>query len=228
MRSLALLVLALAGCSDSLQPGVGDDPGSGTGTLRIMAIVGGSSNGESESASFLVYVYRDSVPVTDCRVTITSRSGSHVLGSDIRFPGKWSMIAEGYDQVYVLDVEAGADKVHDVRVDGPIIGVFTAPAESTTIDPAAPLEIQWEPSVVDSTSLVINPQGGAFGPIDDSGSYTIPANTLVSNPAGSHAIGLIRANTVTPEGAAADSMMMVMTDAYLHVCDRPATGLCSP
>lgn len=187
----------------------------------------GSGDEASLGASFVFNVSKESVPVTDARVTITSRTGRHVLGSDIRFPGKWSLIVDSYEQVYVLDVESGDDAIHDVRVDGPSPVVFTSPAESSTIDPASPLEVRWEPSTADQTSMFINPQGTSLGEIDDDGSFTIPPNTWVTNPAGSHAIGLRRTSSVTPAGASEGSRMSVATENYLHVCDRPSTGLCT-
>ncbi len=134
---------------------------------------------------------------------------------------------DSYEQVYVLDVESGDDAIHDVRVDGPSPVVFTSPAESSTIDPASPLEVRWEPSTADQTSMLINPQGTSLGQIDDDGSFTIPPNTWVTNPAGSHAIGLLRTNSVTPAGASEGSRMSVEAENYLHVCDRPSTGLCT-
>lgn len=153
-----------------------------------------------------------------------------MLWSDVRFPGKWTGLfdAADYDQVYVLDVEAGADNVRGVRVDGPTVPIFTSPAEDTTIEPTEPLTLHWKAGSADVTSLGINPQGTSSGPIDDIGSYTIPPHTLVRNPSGYHAIALSRMNTVTPAGAVAGSEMRVNTGAFVHVCDRPGTGLCSP
>jgi hypothetical protein len=104
--------------------------------------------------------------------------------------------------------------------------LFTSPAQNVTIDPASPLEIQWEARAADKLSLIINPQGTSFGEIDDDGSFTIPANAWIPNPADSHAVGLIRTNTVAPAGADEGSWMSVSTDNYLHVCDRPSS-LCA-
>ena len=162
----------------------------------------------------------------DANVTITSSTGRHVLNSDVRFPGRWSGFADGYQQVYVLDVESGSDTIRNVRVDGPPPVVFTAPAQDSTIDPASALEVQWEPRAADQAWLFIDPQGTSFGEIDDDGSFTIPPNTWGTSPDGSHAVGLSRMNTVTPAGAVEGSRMSVLTDGYLHVCDRPSTGLC--
>jgi hypothetical protein len=229
MHRLWLLGVAMfaPACSDSVDVGSGDDAGSGTRTLHVEGEVSGSSNGTSFSTSFTVNISKSGVPVTDAKVTITSRTGHYVLGSDIRFPGKWSHIADGYEQIYVLDVESGADTIRDVRVDGPRPVVFTSPADDSTIDPASPLEVRWEPEAAELTSLLINPQAASFMKIEDSGSFTIPANTLAPNAAGSHGVGLIRTNTVTPAGAVEGSSMLVSTNAFLHVCDRPSTGLCT-
>lgn len=228
MQRLSLLAIAMvaSACTDPLQPGSGDDVGSGTRTLHVEGSVLGSSNGVSFLTSFVIQVRRGGAPVTDANVTITSPTGRHVLHSDVRFPGRWSGSADGYEQVYVLDVESGDDTIRNVRVEGPPPVVFTAPAQDSTIDPASPLEVQWEPRTADQMWLIINPQGTSFGEIDDDGSFTIPPNTWVTNPAGSHAVGLTRTNTVTPAGAVEGSRMSVSTNRYLHVCDRPSTGLC--
>lgn len=237
MQRLLFLAGAMASaCSDTtdatdlLQPGSGDEVGSGTRTLRVEASVLVTDNEGQLHPYFMVWLWKDDVPVTDANVTITSRTDTFVLGSDVRFPGRWTNSApnaDGYDHVYVLDVHSGVDTIRSVRVEGPPSVVFTSPAENSRIDPSLPIEIQWEPRTADELSLIINPQGTLFGQIDDDGSFTIPANSWVSNPAGSHAVGLTRKNTVTPAGADDGSWMSVSTEDYLHVCDRPSTGLCT-
>jgi hypothetical protein len=225
MERVLLLGAAMvaSACTDPLQPGSGDDVGSGTRTLRVEGRVLGSS----DSASFVVQIWRGSLPVTDVDVSITSRTGRYVLRSDPRFPGKWSGLpAESYDEVYVLDVESGDDEIRNVRVDGPPLVVFTSPAASSTIDPASPLEVRWKPGMADQLFLRVNPQGTVWGEVDDVGSFTIPADTVVPSLAGSHAIGLSRTNKVTPAGAAEGSWMSVSTEEYLEICDRPLTGIC--
>src|SRR4051812_16609690 len=134
------IVLGLGGCSSSeLDPGAGDSPGKGTNTLAVDGNVSANprvTNAQSAAdfdTDFSVRVTLNGVQVTTGIVQLTSNAGTVELtfqgtGGDAR----WRGTQAGYEEVYILDVESGADNVKGVRVDGPDIHTFKAPTAGAT------------------------------------------------------------------------------------------------
>src|ERR1700759_5024306 len=117
-----LLLCAVAACGGShLDPGAGDDRGSGTGTLVVAGDARASphqSNAQTRAdfdTEFSGRVSLDRQPVTTPTVTITSATGKPPL--PLRSDGCWTGSVAGYDEVSVLDVVSGPDEIEGVRVD---------------------------------------------------------------------------------------------------------------
>jgi len=212
----SLFVFAACGGSP-LDPGSGDSPGSGTGTLVVNGSAHASpSNPNATKATdfdtdFTVRITLNNTAITTGTVTMKSTHGTTTLTFQPDNGGRWEGTAAGYDEVYQLDVVSGPDKVSGVRVDGPDIHVITAPTPGASVDTTMPLMLSWDRGdVADAATL-----GGGDGidglTIDDTGQYSMPPNFLRAekDQARTDTIRLTRTNRVTPAGAAAGSELDV-------------------
>lgn len=221
------IALCAAACGGGeLAPGAGDDPGSGTATLAIDGTAyasprraGATARSEFDTA-FTVHVSAGDQPITTGAVTVTSATGkvSLTFVDDIG----WSATAPGYDQVYVLDVVRGGDRLDGARVDGPDIHAIARPAEGAGIDATLPLLVEWRREVpADAAALWFD--RGAPTIVPDAGSYTLPGRTLRADKMKSadHALHVLRINAVSPAGAAAGSTWRVAIENTVDVVTPP-------
>lgn len=225
------LVLGACGGSD-LDPGAGDDPGEGTSTLTVTGNVSASprlnnarSNGDFET-EFSVHVERAGQTVTTGTVEVTSASGTVALLFDANNNSRWRGTAPGYDEVYVLDVEDGADNLLGVRVDGPDIHYFTAPTSGATVDSTLPLPVAWSSDDgADSASVRADNIDNVA--IDDTGTYSLAPGALKAKPdeAETNELRLRRTNRVTPTGAAGGSEWTVSIENRIEVVAQPNPAL---
>lgn len=225
------LVLAACGGGSSLDPGAGDDPGDGTSTLFVdgrasaeARLANARTNAEFDT-DFSIRVLLNDVPVTTGTVTITSASGTFALtysGEE----GRWTGRQNGYDEVYILDVESGADNVFGVRVDGPDVHVFSAPVAGATVDSTMPLEINWNR---DNTADIASIDTGRIDKlsIPDSGTYMLSAGALEAerDKARENAIQIERTDRVVPAGAVAGSEFSVRIRNAIGVVAAPNPAL---
>lgn len=228
-------LFCFAACGGSeLDPGAGDDPGTGTTTLAIDGTVSAEprlANARSPGdfdTSFSVRVRTAAGDdITTGTVKITSASGTVQLVFDPSGDRRrWVATAAGYDEVYVLDVESGADNVHGVRVDGPDIHVFTAPLAGATVDSALPLEIRWShEDEAESTSIRAEQLDNVA--ITDSGHYMLSAGALKAERDKAHEneLRIVRLNRVTPAGATASSELSVSIRNHIQVVAAPNPAL---
>jgi hypothetical protein len=231
MRSLScLLVLAACGGGSVLDPGAGNDPGDGTSTLTVDGSVtarprinNARSNGDFET-SIQVRVTLGSQSVTGGTVMVRAASGDIAL-TYRPDENRWEGTAPGYDEVYILDVDSGADRVNDVRVDGPSIHFFTKPTAGATVDSTMPLQITW--SGDEAASAWLDPEELDAIAIPDSGSYLLAGGALKakSNEARVNQLELGRANRVTPAGAIGGSELTVAVENRIEVVVQPNPSL---
>lgn len=210
-----------------LLPGSGDDPGSGTSTLTVdgtMTAKPRFSNARSEAdfeTSLSVRVMLGLQPMTTGIVEVTSSSGRVAL---LYRPNenRWQGTAAGYDEVYVLDVEHGADAVRGVRVDGPDLHFFTKPTAGATVDSTRVLEVAWD-SGEECDSASIDAEEIDKIAIPDTGLYVLAPGALKadSDQARENTIELRRANRITPAGAAGGSEMVVAVENHTQVVAQP-------
>lgn len=230
--STIVLGLGLTACGGSdLDPGAGDSAGTGTATLVVDGSVSANPRLTNAQApgdfdtELSVRVSLNNAPVTTGVVTLTSASGTVTLtfqpagnGQDNRWRGS----APGYDEVYILDVDSGADNVHDVRVDGPDIHTFQTPTAGATVDATMPLDVKWSrDDEADSTE--IDTEELDHVAITDSGDYALTANALKSkkDQAQENRITVTRTNRVTPRGAAGGSELSVSVENRIDVVAMP-------
>lgn len=222
------LLLGFAACGGSdLDPGAGDDPGSGTNTLQV----NGSARAEPRLANarnsgeftteFSVRLLLNGQNVTSGTVTMTSSSGTVVLAYEQDNGGRWRGSGAGYDEVYILDVDSGNDNVHDVRVDGPSIHTFSEPQAGATVDASLPLMVKWSSKGADTAA--IDAENLDRVSIDDSGSYMLAANALKSekDKPKENQISISRTNRVSPAGAIGGSELAVTVDNDISVIAMP-------
>lgn len=223
-----VLVLGVAACGGSdLDPGAGNDPGTGTSTL----VVTGSARATSRMVNakvdtdfdtdFAVRVTLNNQTVTTGTVTISSASGKVPLTYHV--DTFWTGTAPTYDEVYILDVVSGPDKAEGIRVDGPDIHTFAAPTEGAALDSTMPNVIKWNRRDT-ANSATLRTDGIDSIAIPDSGSYSLAAGSLKTDQtvARQNLLRLSRSNTVVPKGATGDSNWTVTIENDLDVVANPA------
>ncbi|MCB9563512.1 MAG: hypothetical protein H6708_24190 [Kofleriaceae bacterium] len=227
-RSLLSLATAalLAACGGT--PSDADDPGSGTRTLRVEASITATpdvSNAQTSAdftTEFSIRIDKAGTPITSGTVTVTGNAGPIALTWSDPNGGRWRGSAPSYDQVYQLDVVAGADTVEGVVLAGPDVHVFTAPTPGATVDATLPLDVAWaSQDVATSTSIKtreIDPIG-----IDDTGSYQLAVGTLRSKPTEveQEELRLTRSTRIEPAGAVAGSQLTVSIDNRIDLVVAP-------
>jgi len=231
---LVSILFSVAACGGSdLDPGAGDDPGDGTQTLTVSGTVSASprlsnarNSGDFET-EFTVRVERGGQNVTTGIVEVTSSSGTIALTYDPNNNnGRWRANAPGYDEVYILDVEDGADNLLGVRVDGPAIHYFTAPMSGENVDSTMPLPVSWSsPDEADSASVRADNIDDVA--IDDTGSYTLAPGALKAkkDEAETNELRLRRTNRVTPRGGLVGSEWTVTISNRIEVVALPNPAL---
>lgn len=232
--SFVAAILSMAACGGSdLEPGAGDDPGTGTSTLAVDATVVASARvinaqtaGEYDT-EMNVRITKNGLDVTTGTVTMTSATGTVTLLYDTtEMRNRWRAIAAGYDEVYVLDIESGEDNLRDVRVDGPDLHKFTAPTLGTEVDSTMPLPVAWSRSDQADSAAIRADETDDIS-IPDAGSYMLPAGSLKAkkDQPEQNEVRIRRTNRITPAGAAGGSTMEITINNRLTVVAAPNPAL---
>lgn len=222
---------ACGGTDSDLEPGAGNDAGSGSTTLAIDGdiqakprLVNARTSGDFDT-ELSVRVVLNLQPVTTGTVTVTSSSGSVplVYRAD---KNRWEAIAAGYDEVYVVDVESGANFIEGVRVDGPDIHVFSEPAVGASVDSTLPLKVTWA-SEEEAASASIDAEEIGTVAIADTGLYMLSGGALKAeqDKARENTLELVRVNRVTPAGAIGGSQVSVSIENRIQVVAIPNPAL---
>jgi len=229
MAGLAGTAVGLVACGGNLDPGAGNDPGTGTRTLAIDGTVHASprlinaSLASDFDTDFTVQVSLNNQTVTTGTLTITSVGGKSPL---TYHDGRWSGSAPGYDEVYVLDVMSGPDSIAGVRVDGPDIHVFSTPSQGAPVDTTMPLTIKWHRDAEANTAEL---RADTFEriTIPDTGAYALASGSLKADKSQARlqTLRLLRTNRVAPSGAAAGSTWQVTLENRLDVVAQPQPEL---
>jgi len=233
-HSLLTSLVLFAACGGSpLDPGAGNNAGTGTSTLLVTGSATATprlANAQQASdfdTAFSVRIQLAGAPVVTGSVTMTSSHGATPLtftsvGNDA---GHWTGDASGYDQVYQLDVTSGADKVSGVIVDGPDIHVITSPTAGATIDSTMPFTATWNRAAeADVARWEMGDGGNGNGiVVPDTGTYSVAPLTLNASKdkAQTNTIRLTRENRVTPAGATTGSELTVGVENELDVVAAP-------
>jgi hypothetical protein len=229
---IAVAVLAQGACSqsaDGLMPGTGNQEGTGTGTLEVEASVAASPNRSNAAANsefateFSVRVSRGERVIVNGSVTITTATGKIPLTYQL---GRWSGSAPIYDEVYVLDIASGADRVDAVRIDGPDVHTFSDPSPDQTIATNLPVTVKWN-RTDEADSAAVRTDTTDWIEIPDEGSYSLQPGAFRPDPTKPlmHTLQLARTNRVVPAGATTGSTWSVTIVNQLHVNTDPTPPL---
>jgi hypothetical protein len=232
-RLAYMLFMGTLACgAGPLEPGVGDDPGSGSSTLRVNAEVTATGRivnareGTDFDTSIHVRIEKNGQLVTTGTVTMRSSGGDVPLIFDSGDEGgRWRGSQSGYFEVYELEVDAGDDDVSGVRVDGPALHYFTAPLPGATIDATMPLLVTWASDEEAQTATIKTKEIDELT-ITDSGSFTLPVGAIKSKPeeTENEELRLRRSARITPAGAVVGSELRVVVSNRIEVLVA-ATGL---
>lgn len=227
--AICLAATAAACGGDGLIPG--DNPGTGTSTLlvngdiRANPLVPNASRAGDFTTEFEVDVTKGGAAVAIDSIVVTSDAGDVTLQAEGALRIRWRGAQAGYHEIYRLTIEAGADNVRDVQVDGPALHYFTAPLPGATVDATMPLVVKWD-SDEEATIATIDTKELDSVAIGDTGTYTIPVGGLKSKATEteSEELRLDRAERITPAGAVVGSDMRVMVRNQIDLVVAP-TGL---
>jgi hypothetical protein len=221
IKPLIISLGLLTACSSNpLDPGAGDDPGTGTKTLTVEGTATAHPNLPTAAQAadfktdFEVDIKLGTTEVTTGTVTMTSSSGKTTLTYDQTTTNHWIGTAAGYDEVYQLDVAMGTDTVQGVRVDGPDIHTITAPTASASVDSTMITTLTWaRGAAAQDAELHLDDTSNGNGdlPVTDTGTFAIPANTFQAQKDQTRPamVSLTRSNQIAPAGAAPGSSMTV-------------------
>lgn len=221
------IVAAVAACGgDGLDPG--SQPGTGTATLLINAdviatpLVPNAAKATDFNTSFSVEITKGGQDVVADSVVVVSDAGPVTLLPDNQTNRRWRGAQSGYYEIYQLTVEAGADNVRDVQVDGPALHYFTAPLPGATVDATMPLVVTWKRSEP-ATVITLDTQQLDSVAISDTGTYTIPVGGLKSKSTETEQeqLRIDRAERITPAGAVVGSDVRVMVRNEIDLVVAP-------
>jgi len=194
--------------------GVVNDPGSGTGTLKVEAIISGRErfSGAKSSGEFTtditVKIWDAHLQtVQDAYVTITTSGRDMVIPHDKNGVYKATSIV-GYDRVYTINIQRGDDYIDGVTITGPEIHTIKIgnPGNTpTTVKASGVVTVLWTPYgyAIDAEIETKN-----FNKVvSDSGSYDIPEGNF--EPGVEDFIRITREKYLNPAGAIAGSIVTV-------------------
>ena len=223
---LASFALLFAACAHApLDPGAGDNAGGGSKTLTVQGSaiahpnVPDAAHPSDFTTEFEIRISLGQTQVTTGTVTLTSSGAKTDLTFNTNGNGRWQGTANGYDEVYQLDVTSGPDTISAVRVDGPGIHTISGPAEGASIDASMPNMLTWLRDAAAETAQLRIRDGGDGLTIADSGSFSIPALTFQAShdQTRNTTIQLTRTNQITPAGAVAGSSFSVGVENEIDV-----------
>ncbi|MFO0579940.1 MAG: hypothetical protein U1A78_38705 [Polyangia bacterium] len=201
-------LLSACGSSDIV------DAGSGTGTLRIDAEISAS---ESVSNALTESQFRTEVSVRITRMGVGVPGASVVIGaagapltlSPANNNGDYRGSLPGYARRYSLDVDAGADNVHGVRLDGPVFHIISAPMQGTLQRAGQPLTVSWSPGGASAATVEAAEMPETATP--DNGVFTVAGSFLVADVGKlkDARVRVRRTNTTVLAGGAAGSTLTV-------------------
>jgi hypothetical protein len=234
MKLVLASILLVACSSDPLEPGAGDDPGTGTNSLLVDGSVSASprfANATSYNdydTDFSISVSLNGTRVDTGSVRITTLRTAVELAWDNNGGqfGNWRGTLAGYDEVYRLDIVYGPDRVERLIVDGPDIAVITAPVAGASLDSTVANTVKW--SRDDEADLItIRADGSDRVTITDSGTYALAPGSLDAHrdQARTNTLELRRTNNVAPAGAFGGSTFSVTVDQELEVVALPNPAL---
>jgi len=194
----AALLLA---CGDAAGPAVDrNDPGTGTGTLSVIADVQGQEIiGGLETVMDVELRDGQGAPVSGATVTIANNTiGTTTLFETGAGSGDYTATVNGFAAGdYRLDVAVNADRVENVVVGGIGVHIIESPALTDTVPAGVPLLVTWS-LPAESFRADVESRDYQAQDILDTGSHTIPASDVRARA--DERIRVTRYNEVTIAG----------------------------
>lgn len=227
---LASSIVTLVACSsDPLEPGSGDQAGTGTNTLRVNASVMAKPRITNAKLAgdflteFRVQLSLNDTPVSSGSVTVRSAAINMPLAwkDNGQSAGRWEASVAGYDEVYQLDVMSGDDRVTGVVVDGPDIHSITSPSAGAALDATTAIALTWDRvETADEARLSVESDDVT---VADTGTYTMSPRTLRADKGSTktNRMRVTRVNRVLPAGAVGDSSVSVGVVNEIEVVAMP-------
>ena len=206
-------VAATAACSDAIAPAVvRNNPGTGTGTLRVIANIEAENNNGSMRTEYSVSL-RDATgnQISGATVTIKNRNAGTIplaetgTGSSSYFSSRLDFPNGDFQ----LDIVRGADTVRGVVLGGPGVHNITAPTTGSSSVAGQPMTVRWTVPSMAKIAVVENDDFGPFA-VPDTGAFTIGGSF---NPANSSQIVTVsRYNEVEIAGGLPGSRLRVTVE----------------
>lgn len=175
-----MTALCCSSCSSDAPVGVsGGDPGTGTGTLKVLALIEAEQTVDNArdpsrfATSFKVEVTKEGTPLDGAVVSMEMMSGT--LRLEAEGAGTYRGQQSGYSPSFSLEVKAGADSLTVARLDGLPAHSFSSPGELP--HPAnQPLTVTWAPAGAQAATIETNEMPATTVP--DTGTFVVPASYL--------------------------------------------------
>lgn len=214
--ALCALAVTVGACGSAGIP-AGDDPGTGSSTLEIDAevevtnVVPNARDAADFVTAFEVEVRRNGAIVSDAVVVIETTDGAvELVFQSSQDDGRYRGTLAGYGGRFVLDVDAGDDYVHGVRVQGPDAHWFESPTMGASVPGTEPLVVAWSRDGAADAARIETKELDDLA-IEDTGDYTLPVGTLDHDDGEvrDDRVRVWRQNRVVPDGAAGSSRFTV-------------------
>ena len=203
--SLSAFLLSSCGGGKSTGPGTNPDPGTGSNSLVVTALVSGVAAGAGVFTSSFSVTVLDSmaVAVNDAQVTINHAAFSVMtLVQDPLQPGVYTGTANSYNPgAYTLNVTRGTDIVSNAIVNGPDVHTITAPTTTDVLSSGLSFNVTWT-SAAAATEAEIQTKDLAATITADNGAFSVPASSVARVD---QEVTVRRRNSVTPGGGRAGS-----------------------
>lgn len=235
MKSILASILLVTACSsDPLEPGAGNDPGTGTKTLFVDGVASAEPRVDNAklaadfTTEFSVAISLGNLPVVSGTVTVKSRFGEAPLTWEpsAGSAGRWTGSMASYDEVYQLDVVSDADEVRGVIVDGPDIHVFSDALVGATLDSTVANSVTWSrEDAAEITSFKTDEIDRIT--IADTGTYMMGAGSMHADKSAprENTLEVRRTNHVAPSGAVGGSDFAVTVTNSVQVLAAPNPAL---
>ena len=201
----ATLLLA---CGDSTGPAADrNDPGTGTGTLSVIADIDGQDIvGGLETVMDVVLRDAQGAPVSGATVTIDNNSlGTTTLFETGTGTGDYTATVNGFaDGDYRLDIAVGTDLVENVVVGGIGLHTIDSPTLTDTVPANELLLVTWS-RPAEAFRADVESRDYLAQDILDSGSHSVPANDMLARS--DERIRVSRYNEVSIAGGLAGSQL---------------------
>lgn len=196
--SLAAFMLSSCG-GNSTNPGP-IDPGPGSNSLVVTAMVSGSDLGAGQFSTIFSVTITDSLGgfINDAQVTIAhSAMNVMTLPWDPLQPGTYIDSVNSYNSgTYTLNIARGTDFVNGAVVNAPDVHTITSPTTSVVLRPDIPFDVTWvrvaAANEAEIQTLDLTPVITA-----DIGTYSVPASNVSRTD---QQVWVRRRNNTTPLG----------------------------